>query len=258
MSNGNQGLGSFLPSQYGTNLSAAQQAAQRNINQMMAANQAQVAAALAPQTSTIPSNFMMMSREDLDLPPVADVVSAPSSFEEQVLNQYDMSGYNTSDWEERDFQKFQDLQRYDPDDMLAASAGNEQNVQNLLDQAIFQQQAYEEFDPALYQPSYMSAQQPSYMSAQDVIESVYGEGGFPRGPQYGNAYQINPQSNLYGMNQQQMELYYALQQNPNLFQALDPGAQSSIQQYLPSDFGQNEFYNPSNIYGSGGVGSLLG
>jgi len=40
MSNGNQGIGSFLPSQYGTDLGAAQAAAVENINQMMAASQA--------------------------------------------------------------------------------------------------------------------------------------------------------------------------------------------------------------------------
>ena len=63
MSNGNQGIGSFLPSQYGTDLGAAQAAATENINQMMAASQASIPT-VAPRN--IPMSGMFgLQRESL-------------------------------------------------------------------------------------------------------------------------------------------------------------------------------------------------
>jgi len=63
MSNGNQGIGSFLPSQYGTDLGAAQAAAAENINQMMATSQAGIPT-VAPRD--IPMSGMFgLQRESL-------------------------------------------------------------------------------------------------------------------------------------------------------------------------------------------------
>jgi len=360
MSNGNQGIGSFLPSQYGTNLAAATQAQQENINQMMAASQADIPTVVPSDRSM--SGMFGLHRESLpswqqtegfdrkSLTPYGtairdwgeeqfyrniDVLNDPEyarylGYEDRagegyniaedyanlpdidrqtnymdvmsVLNPSRMEGYTPR------YQNFEDYLNVSPEEyqsqLLRETLGDlyapgmdpsglaqfyeletgsplpttvpEQYATNVVTstpeigwQAYGEQQAAElaaaeaaAAEEAANRPAPIwqtyQPQQPSYMSHQDVIESVYGPGGFPQGPQHGWAHQITPQNPLYGINQDQMELYYAVQQNPNLFQALDPGAQRSIQQWLPEDFGQGEFYNPSNIYGSGGIGSLLG
>ena len=104
MSNGNQGIGSFLPSQYGTNLAAATQAQQENINQMMAANQAQVAAALAPQTpASTPLSYM-------------DQLAAIPDAQEDISSYQKMLGMGMSDYGrhlgqlgERDYYRYIDV-----------------------------------------------------------------------------------------------------------------------------------------------------
>jgi len=356
MSNGNQGLGSFLPSQYGTNLSAAQQAAQRNINQMMAANQAQVAAALAPQTpASAPLSYMdqiaalpyqedigsyqkmlgmgmsdygrhlgelgernyyrhidvlsdpeyarYLGFEDADVyddfsdvaeytgqfgtplqaPTISDIINRDVSYQDamRALGSYGQlrRDYETGERQRPQYQNFEDYlsqsQQYTPEQIemldLPSSYGPLVTTPEGGWQAYAEQQAAElaaaqaaaEEAAANRPPPVWQTYQPSYMSAQDVIGSVYGEGGFPQGPQYGSASSINPQNPLYGINQDDMELYYALQQQPGLFNYLDPGAQSSIQQYLPSDFGQTYGLGPTVPTGPGtanpeGFGESIG
>lgn len=370
MSNGNQGLGSFLPSQYGTNLSAAQQAAQQNINQMMAANQAQVAAALAPQTSaSAPLSYMdqlaaipdaqedigsyqkmlgmgmsdygrhlgqlgerdyyryidvlsdpeyaqSLGFEDADVyddfsnvagytgqfgtplqaPTISDIINRDVSYQDamRALGSYDQLRRDYGTEYSPQYQNFEDYlsqsQQYTPEQISALDLPSSYGPLVTTPEggwlAYAEQQAAElaaaqaaaEAAAANRPSTVWQTYQPSYMSAQDVIGSVYGEGGFPQGSQYGWASSINPQSPLYGINQDDMELYYALQQQPGLFNYLDPGAQSSIQQWLPEDFGQTyglgsavptgpgtanpEGYGESvglgSVYANGGIVSLYG